>query len=622
MNELRFYKYLKKQILLLIGLTLIPGLAYVLLGWAHGVLMPALLWYGLAVIISVWGYLLSNSYVPEQMSKLQIDIWYRKLKKFFYAAFTLWTLIFLLYVNETESNLHYIAIFTQLGASVVASTLLVADKKLFINVLLILMVPLIIYFGLIGEGYGYVLSLFASVFLGVLFYASNSSYTLLKKTDYQATHDYLTGLYNRRYFIDDLQQLILSLKQSRNVAYLLLIDLDHFKTINDSLGHDIGDKLLQEVSQRMEKFASDNHMIARLGGDEFTVVSQEFSNKYLCLKEAMEFSEQLLSLVKETYHIDRHHLYISASIGVNLIDDSSFESSRFIKEADIAMYEVKSQGRDGVILFNDALTKRVESHLEMERLLHFAIKNGEIALHYQPQMNCQGAVLGCEVLSRWSNAKLGSVGPAEFIPAAEKTGLIIELGNYILEEAFQTLASWEKSGILLQQFSINISVRQFFHYAFVDEVERLCQTYLSEGMRQKIIFEMTESVAVEDIKRIVLVMNRLKRLGIRFSMDDFGTGYSSLSHLKQMPIAEVKIDRSFIKDIGKEKTDQDMIVTILNIAKIFKLITVAEGVETEEQYEFLRHNACDMIQGFYFSKPLNKEDFESFFRATLPLDPV
>ena len=607
MNNQKLYLFLQKQIILMMLLTLIPGLAYIALGWMNGIVLPALIWYALIILVSLWGWKLYKRFQLEKISTEALNKWYKQLVLFFYLIFGLWTVIFLLYSGEVESKLHYIAIFTQIGASVVASTLLVSDKKLFFPVLLILMLPLIGYFFLIGEWYGYVLSLFSIIFLGVLLYSSDNSYKLIQKNYYQAQHDALTGLYNRRYFVDYMDQVINRVQFSKKFAYILLIDLDHFKTINDTLGHDIGDQVLKEVAERIKAYCEDTHMIARLGGDEFTIVSNEFDESENCQEIAYAFSEKLLQIMKEPYVIDRHHLYISASIGVNGIGTTSSKAKHFIKEADIAMYEAKSQGRDGIILFNDALAKRVEYHLEIERRLYFALEHNEIELRYQPQFNREKRIIGCEVLVRWNSSKFGLVSPVEFISIAEKTGLIIELGNYIIEEAFKTLRSWNKKGLILEQFSINISVRQFFDSSFLDEVERLCETYLSENICKKIIFEVTETILVEDMQKIILIMNKLKCLGISISMDDFGTGYSSLSSLREMPIDELKIDRSFVSHLGEYESDELMITTILTMAEIFDLKTVAEGVETAEQFNFLLENGCDIFQGYYLSTPLNKE---------------
>ncbi len=596
----------------MIGLSLIPGLAYIFLGWMNNIVQPALVWYGLMVLVSLYGWRLYRQFKIEQMDEVRLQQWYKHLSAFFYIIFSLWTLIFLLYCTETEHNLHYIAIFTQIGASVVASTLLVSDKKLFLPVLLILMVPLIVYFGLIGQWYGYVLSVFSTIFLGVLLYSSDNSYRLIQRNYYQAQHDALTGLYNRRYFLEFMDQLIARLSYSEHYVYMLLIDLDHFKTINDTLGHDIGDKVLIEVAQRIRNYCEKTHMIARLGGDEFTIVSGEFENESSCKKSASIFAQKLLQTLKEPYFVEGHHLYLSASIGINTICNEDADMHHFVKETDIAMYEAKAKGRDGVVMFNEALMKQVEYHLEIERRLYFALEHHEIELRYQPQLSAQQEVIGCEVLLRWNNAELGVVPPSEFIQIAEKTGLIIEIGNYIIKESFKTLRYWSTIGIELEQFSINISVRQFFNNDFVEDVERMVRTYLDSHLVQKVVFEVTETIFIEDIDRILDAMKRLKAIGISFSMDDFGTGYSSLSSLRDMPIGELKVDKSFINRVGERRSDELMITTILTMAKIFNLKTVAEGVETEAQFQFLLRNNCNVYQGYFFSKPLTKDSFESY----------
>jgi len=302
-----------------------------------------------------------------------------------------------------------------------------------------------------------------------------------------------------------------------------------------------------------------------------------------------------LKKLKEPYHIDNHNLYLSASIGINGIGNVDIGSRHFIKEADIAMYEAKEQGRDGIIIFNDELAQRVKQHLEIERKLYFALKYDEIVLSYQPQFDANENIIGVEVLVRWDSRDFGLVMPGEFIPIAEKTGLIIELGNHIIEEVFKTMKEWDEMGIVLQQCAINLSVRQFFHTSFTDEIERLSNKYLNEEFRKKIIFEVTESILIEDMNKIVNVMNKLRKLGFSFSMDDFGTGYSSLSSLREMPIEELKIDRSFVGHLGEYESDELMITTILSLAKIFDLQTVAEGVESKAQYDFLLENGCNIF---------------------------
>jgi len=296
------------------------------------------------------------------------------------------------------------------------------------------------------------------------------------------------------------------------------------------------------------------------------------------------------------------------------------EANIFIKEADIAMYEAKVQGRNGIIFFNSKLAKRVEWKLEIERLLHFSLENNEISLTYQPQYTPENKIIGCEVLARWDNEKLGYVSPSEFIPIAEKTGFIIELGYEILKKSFQTLKSWEEKGIYLEQMAINISMRQLFHHSFLHDVKKLCDRYLTKEQRSKIVFEITETSVAEDVGHLITNMRILQNYGIRFSMDDFGTGYSSLSYLRQLPIDEIKIDKSFILELNdlEEEEDRYFIETIFAIAKNLRLKIVAEGIETEKQRQFLVEQQCNILQGYYFSEPIKDDEFEKLFSDTNP----
>jgi len=611
MKHQKYYTFLQKQILLMIGLSLIPGFVYVVFGWVFNIYLSAVLWYIFLILSSLYGWYIYKEFDTHKMNESQLRRWYTKLKCFMYVIFSSWTVIFVLYIGHSENNLHYIAIFTQLGASVVASTLLVSDKKLFVPILLTLMLPLTIYFFFIDTWYGYVLSIFSLIFLAVLLYASYNTNRLIQDNYFQAQHDVLTGLYNRRYFMEYMESLQERLNETSETAYLFLTDLDHFKTINDSLGHDIGDKLLIAVSRRIEEYSKNIFTLARLGGDEFILVSKEYDQEEMTEEIAYGFAERLLQVIRKPYHIDKHHLHISASIGVHKLNPSSLYSTNFIKEVDIALYEAKAQGRDGVIVFNKDLEERVERHLLIEQKLHHALKEQRIKVYYQPQFDKKQEVIGCEALVRWEDSDLGNLSPEEFIPISENTGLIIELGSYVLKETFEVLHEWNEKGRMLQNFSINISMRQLMNETFMKEVEALMQKYFShKNLEQKIYFEITEHVFAEDMNKVIVSMSRLKQFGISFSIDDFGTGYSSLSYLRELPIDEVKIDKSFIRHLDESKKSENMIATIISIAKNFNLNVVAEGIETVDQLDFLMKHECDACQGFYFEEALPKHMFE------------
>ncbi|WP_144375358.1 putative bifunctional diguanylate cyclase/phosphodiesterase [Thiolapillus brandeum] len=590
-------------------LSLFPGLGYIFLGWMAGVFWPALIWYGLNVVASMRGLWLYRRFKQQPMGERGQGRWCRKLSIFVYSCFLLWAMVFIIYVRESASNLHYIAIFTQIGATTVAASFLYPMPRLFRPIIPLMMLLLVIYFFSIGEWYGYVLSVFATILGGVLYYAASSSYKLLKTAHRQAAHDQLTGLNNRQHFMERLQQMMMDLKEAGSYSFLLLVDLDHFKTVNDSLGHGVGDCLLEEVSRRMRLAVPPPNGLARLGGDEFIVIGQEFQQPEGCEFLALELAETLLARLKETYLISGHRIYISASIGVRVFSYQEQDSDSLIREADIAMYEAKGAGRDGVVLFNEEVSHRVELHLQIERLLHFALENQEIRLCYQPIVDENKLIVGAECLVRWYSGRLGEIAPMQFIPIAEQTGLIIRLGEHILVTAFSTLRDWHERGMELQQFSINVSVRQLLHHDFVNHVQVLVEHYLSPGLAGKVVFEITETVIAADVHSVVTAMNELQRLGIRFSMDDFGTGYSSLSYLKQLPVEELKIDRGFAHNVCKDEESQALISAILHIANTLGLTVVAEGIEKEEDFVFLRDLGCRCFQGYHFSPPLEGDDY-------------
>ncbi len=477
-----------------------------------------------------------------------------------------------------------------------------------------MMLVLVIHFFGIGEWYGYVLSIFAAILGGVLYYAANSSYRLLLATHRQATHDLLTDLHNRQYFTEKLRLMMIDLRHTEAHSFLLLIDLDHFKTVNDSLGHDVGDSLLQQVALRLQEQLPKHCSLARLGGDEFIVIGHMYDSEEQCTEQAQQLARQLLAILKQTYVVDSHHIYISASIGVRLFSSMDRDSTSLVREADIAMYEAKAAGRDGVFLFTQEMSVRVEQHLQIERLLHFALQRQELLLHYQPLVDEKKRIIGAECLVRWRNDTLGEVSPQQFIPIAEQTGLIVNLGQYILETACDTLRSWSEQGIELQQFSVNISVRQMMHSRFVEQVKQLCLQRLTPELVGKLVFEVTETVISDEVTWVISIMEELQQLGIRFSMDDFGTGYSSLSYLKQLPVSELKIDRSFVRNVDQHTENLAMVKTILNIAQFMELSVVAEGIEEEEEFRMLQQMNCHRYQGYYFCHPISFEEFGRCYR--------
>ena len=611
MNEnISFYKFMHRQILVVIALMVGTSPGYIVTGIVYSSMLVEMVWFLAVLAVSVYGYVLYRRYFEIQTISEQ-DRWLTRVRFFMFVYFTMWTVMFVYYVTQPTIDMHYMAIATQLGSSVVAATILASQKKLVIYTVLTLMLPITIYLLFVGETYSYILAFFTLVLSGVLLYAAKNTHEYLLKSRFQAYHDYLTGLGNRRFFIEMLESSVIENKD--RFTYLLLIDLDHFKTINDTLGHDVGDELLIEVSNRMTQLAVEgNHFVARLGGDEFCILSQGFDSNEACLEDARRFAQSLLVEIKKPYYIEGNHLFISSSIGVSIINNPKLQANEFLKEADIAMYEAKNNGRDGVIIFNDELCKIIEQKLEIERLLHFSVDNAEVELKYQPQVDRFGRVRGCEVLARWENRKIGPVAPDVFIPIAEHTGYIIELGEYIMDKTLSQLVEWDKQGIKLAQMSINISMRQFLDNGFVDMVEKLFDKYNIYNLKTQVMFELTETSTAEDLKKIVDVIKVLRRFGIKFSLDDFGTGYSSLSYLREMPIDEIKIDKSFISRLYDEQ--QALLVkSIIEISRNMNLSIVAEGVEEMYQKDFLDELDCDLYQGYYFHRPLDREMFQKLF---------
>ncbi len=599
-----------KQILVIIGLNLATAPGYLLMGFLYTSMVYETIWFLATLPIAIYGYYLYKKFDINMTIKAK-DIWLTKVRVFMFIYSFSWAFMFFYYVLSDNPEMHYITIATELGSSVVAATLLASQKKLVMFTVIGLMVPLTIYFLVLGDVFSYILAFFSIVLTAVILYAAKNTNDYITKSSHQAYHDHLTQLGNRRYFLEILES---SVREHENKhSYLLLIDLDHFKTINDTLGHDVGDELLSEVSRRMKNISKNqNNQVARLGGDEFCILSDVYDDSEKCLVDAKIFANDLLLEIKKNYVLGSNHIHISASIGVSLVNNKNTKASEFLKEADMAMYEAKYKGRDGVIVFDSSLSKLVQKKLKIEQLLHFALEEKEVYLNYQPQVDSNQKVIGCEVLVRWNNKELGLVPPDMFIPIAENSSYIIELGAYILEESFKTIQEWSKKGISLKQLSINVSMRQLMHQDFILLVKGLLDQYIDDDCKMEIIFEITETSATEDLAHLIVIIERLKQFNISFSMDDFGTGYSSLSYLQSIPIKELKIDQSFIANI-KDKQQASLVKTIIDISKNFELITVAEGVEDEYQKDILKDLDCDIYQGYLFSKPLNKIDFESFY---------
>ena len=425
-----------------------------------------------------------------------------------------------------------------------------------------------------------------------------------------AFYDALTRLPNRRLLLDRFRLALSVSARSHHYGAVLFLDMDRFKTLNDTLGHDYGDLLLIEVAGRIRLCVREVDTVARLGGDEFVVLLEEIdANAQEASQKAAQIAEKIRTALAAPYQINGHEHHSSPSIGVCLYRGNEESVDALLKHADLAMYQAKDAGRNAVRFFDPAMQHAVEMHAALEADLRRAISNRELRLHYQIQVDNEHRPLGAEALLRWNHPKRGMVSPAQFIPVAEESSLILDIGHWVLDTACRQLAQWggnEQTRELT--LAVNVSAQQFRLHDFVDRVTAALRAHQVDPSRLKL--ELTESVVLDDVTDVVAKMRALKVLGVKLSLDDFGTGYSSLSYLKQLPLDQLKIDQSFVRDIATDTNDAVMVKTIIDMAQNFRLNVIAEGVETKAQLGFLKQNGCMAYQGYLFSKPVPVEEFE------------
>ena len=429
-----------------------------------------------------------------------------------------------------------------------------------------------------------------------------------------AFHDPLTGLPNRQLLLDRLQQALASSTRSDRNGALLFIDLDNFKSLNDTLGHVMGDMLLQQVAQRLTASVREVDTVARLGGDEFVVMLEDLSEQTLKAAEQAEVvGEKILATLGKLYQLDVHEFRSSASIGTTIFSGDEQNSEELLKQADIAMYQAKRAGRNALRFFDPQMQETINMRVALEGELHKALAQQEFQLYYQVQVDGTGSPIGAEALIRWIHPERGLVSPLQFIPIAEETGLILSIGDWVLDTACAQLKAWEQDALTRNLvLAVNVSARQFHQADFVAQVQATLQRHAINPARLKL--ELTESMLVKDIESIIATMNTLKQTGIQFSMDDFGTGYSSLQYLMRLPLNQLKIDMSFVRDMGIVEGSNSIVQTIIAMAHSLKLDVIAEGVETEEQREILSFYGCQHYQGYLFSKPVPIEQLEALLK--------
>jgi len=449
--------------------------------------------------------------------------------------------------------------------------------------------------------------------------ATHTDITERKTSEEQIRHlaffDPLTMLPNRRLLTDRLQQALASSGRNQREGALLFIDLDHFKTLNDTLGHDMGDLLLQGAATRITSCVRDGDTVARLGGDEFVVMLENLSDSSLeAASQAEVVGEKILAALCLPYQLGGREHRSSASIGLTLFDASENSSDDLMKRADLAMYQAKAAGRNNLRFFDPKMQAEVTARAALEADLRDGLAHRRFVLHYQPQLDAHGAVTGAECLVRWQHPQRGLVSPADFIPLAEDTGLILPLGAWVLETACRQLLQWEGQAPTAHlTIAVNVSARQLHQDSFVDQVQEVLQRTGANAKKLKL--ELTESLLVANVDATIAKMLALKAIGVSFSLDDFGTGFSSLSYLKRLPLDQLKIDQSFVRDILVDPNDATIATMVVALAASLGLDVIAEGVETVEQRDFLAGLGCHAYQGYLFSPPLPIQDFEDYMAS-------
>ena len=425
-----------------------------------------------------------------------------------------------------------------------------------------------------------------------------------------AYHDYLTGLPNRYKLKEQLQKSLVSCEQNDQTLAVLFLDLDRFKFVNDTRGHEVGDALLQQVAEGLTRNVRQDDMVARQGGDEFIILLEKVDEVGV-----REIAERILESFKDPFVLNDEELFISPSIGISLYPNDGEKDEDLIKNADAAMYLAKKRGKNNYQFFVHETEDLLERRTALEYGLRKVLVQDELLLHYQPQINLEtGEWKSAEALVRWKHPKLGLVSPMEFIPIAEETGLIVSIGKWVLETACQQNKMWQKQGLPQMKVAVNVSSIQLQDRYFVKMVERTLEKY--QLAPELLELEVTESV-MRDVKETSAILHQLKEIGVKISIDDFGTGYSSLNFLNQLPIDFVKIDKSFIDDMTTNPTVASLVKTIIHMGTNLKFDLIAEGIENKQQADFLRQNGCRFGQGYLFSRPLPAEELK---KLHIPLE--
>jgi diguanylate cyclase (GGDEF)-like protein/PAS domain S-box-containing protein len=434
--------------------------------------------------------------------------------------------------------------------------------------------------------------------------------------EHQAYYDSLTGLPNRKLLLDRLGQAHITSRRHNTFSSLFFIDLDRFKSINDSLGHTVGDKLLVESANRIQSSVWDEDTVARFGGDEYVVLLKNLSDdKAVASLRAKKIATRIQDAFQAAISVDNQELHVTISIGITMFPTREESIEDIVKQADTAMYSAKDNGRNQIAFYLSEMHEKVIKRLGLEKDLRAAIKQDQLEVYYQPQLDSANQIIAVEALIRWKHLEQGFISPEEFIAIAEDTGLIYDIGDFVLNKAVADIQSVNKQFNLKLRLSVNISPHQFIKEDFVAKIKMIMENYQLD--KNFLTLEVTEGIAIENLNDTIEKFEHLKHVGVKLSLDDFGTGYSSLSHLKRLPINELKIDKSFVFDIEDDPQDALLVQTIINIGHRFGLAVVAEGVETEQQLDFLKKNGCNIFQGYHHSRPLPLEALREYIESQL-----
>ncbi|HEX2585728.1 MAG TPA: EAL domain-containing protein [Steroidobacteraceae bacterium] len=430
---------------------------------------------------------------------------------------------------------------------------------------------------------------------------------------YLARHDSLTGLPNRILFNDRLTQAVALASRQKQKLAVLFLDVDRLKQINDSFGHDMGDRLLQMVAQRLLSCVRSSDTVSRQGGDEFLILLPEVTQSH----SAVVTAEKILTALRQPCRIDQHELYVSASIGIATYPEDGAEAETLIKRADFSMYHVKDNGRSNYQFFTEKLNARALQRESLRKDLGYALERNEFALVYQPQLNMEsGLITGVEALIRWHHPLRGVISPEQFIPVAEECGAIVSIGQWVMREACYQARSWQKAGLSPLRIAVNVSAIELRAAGFVTAVADIL---IASGLNPHFLeLELTETFLMQDSSPTAAVLHELKALGVQLTLDDFGTGYSSLTHLKRFPIDALKIDQSFVRDVTTDADDASIVGAVISMGNSLHLRVVAEGIETQGQLDFLRTHGCAEGQGMFFSKPVSSGEFTQLLRSSVP----